>query len=227
MRQLASLAETRVMASLLAASAGAWAFLEIADEVAEGETHAIDRAIFLALRTAGRPDDPLGPGWLEEAMRDLTALGGFTVLALVVIGACGSLFFLRRRRAAGVLLGTALTAQASVELLKLLYERARPDLVPHLSWVTSASFPSGHSALAATVYLTLGVMVASGTPSLRARALVLTLALFVVAAVGVSRVYLGVHWPTDVLAGWALGAAFAMAARLVHGLWRGQGGHGT
>jgi undecaprenyl-diphosphatase len=198
---------------LWGAAAGAlWAFLVIAGEMGEGETGALDRALLLALRAPGNPTDPIGPRWFEEAMRDLTALGGNVVLILVVITALAALLFRAKRRHALVLASTIAVAQVSSEILKAVYDRPRPTLVPHGSFVYSASFPSGHSTMAATVYLTLAAIVASVEPTRRAKVFDFTLAIAIIVAVGFSRVYLGVHWPSDVLAGWALGSLWALAA---------------
>jgi undecaprenyl-diphosphatase len=207
--------ETRTLVLLLALVGAPWLFLSVADEVSEGETEALDQSLLLAMRTPGRPADPVGPGWLEEAVRDVTALGGFTVLTLLTIVATLLLIFHQRRREALIFAGTVIAAQISSELLKGLYERERPSLVAHGSYVYSHSFPSGHSAMAAAVFLTLATVVASVEPRRRTKALIYGLAIIAVLGVGVSRVYLGVHWPTDVLGGWVLGASWALAAWLL------------
>jgi undecaprenyl-diphosphatase len=222
--RLASRLEFQTLAALAGAGGALWAFLSISDEVAEQETQGVDRALILALRTAGDPDDPLGPRWFEEAMRDITALGGFTFLTLFVLIAAASLAFYGRTRSAVVLLVTVVLAELSNDLLKLVFDRPRPDLVAHGSYVYSHSFPSGHSMLSATVFLTTAAILSSLERKRRAKAFVFTLALLLTGAIGVSRVYLGVHWPSDVLAGWTLGAGWALVARVALGLWRGAPG---
>lgn len=207
--------ETRTLVLLLALVGAPWLFLAVADEVSEGETAAIDRNLLLALRTPGQPSDPIGPRWLEEAVRDVTALGGFTLLTLLTIVTTVLLVFHRRRREALIFAATVIAAQASSQLLKGLYERERPSLVAHGSYVYSHSFPSGHSAMAAAVFLTLATVVASVEPRRRTKALIYGLAIIAVLGVGVSRVYLGVHWPTDVLGGWALGTSWALVGWLL------------
>lgn len=204
--------ETRALVLLLALVGLPWAFLAVADEVSEGETAAIDRTLLLALRTPGDLADPLGPRWVEESMRDITALGGFTVLTLVTVVTVLLLIFHRRRREAAVFAATVVLAQLSANWLKAFYGRERPDLVVHGGYVYSASFPSGHSAMSAAVFLTLATMVASVEPRRRTKVLIYVLAAALVVAIGVSRVYLGVHWPTDVLGGWVLGAGWALVA---------------
>ncbi|HEY9216708.1 MAG TPA: phosphatase PAP2 family protein [Phenylobacterium sp.] len=206
---------------LLALAGGAlWGFLGLADEIGEGETSSIDRMLILALRTPGNPSDPLGPRWLEEMMRDLTALGGFTFLTLFVVVAVAALAFYKARRQA-IVLGAAIALGTwANDLLKLFYERDRPDLVPHGSYVYTHSFPSGHSFLSAATFLTTAAILSSFHPTRRAKAFLFGIAILLTVSVGVSRVYLGVHWPTDVLGGWTLGALWALAARIVLSLWR-------
>lgn len=206
--------ETRTLFALLALVGVPWLFLSIADEVSEGETEALDRSLLLAMRTPGQPSDPIGPRWLEESVRDVTALGGFTLLTVLTIAATLLLLCKSRRREALVFASTVILAQISNSLLKGFYERPRPDLVAHGSYVYSHSFPSGHSAMAAVVFLVLATVFASVEPRRRTKALIYGMAVVVVAAVGVSRIYLGVHWPTDVLGGWCLGASWAIAAWL-------------
>jgi undecaprenyl-diphosphatase len=204
--------ESRALILVIGAAGGFWAFFNIAGEMSEGETQAIDKHILLALRNPANPSDPIGSPSLQEAMRDVTALGGVTVMTLVAI--VGVLAFLmhRRRWHAGILALTVLLADLSSESLKSLYGRPRPALVPHGSYVYSASFPSGHSTLSAATFLTLAMLIASLEPNRGTKIMVFVLALLLVLSIGFSRVYLGVHWPSDVLAGWCLGAAWALAA---------------
>ncbi len=205
--------EYRVLVAMMAASAALWAFLVLSDEVSERATLPIDHRLLLALRTPGDPADPIGPPGFEEAMRDVTALGGFTFLTFMVVVGAACLLFYRKRLQAIVLVATVLLAEATSDLLKLVYHRPRPDLVPHGSYVYSASFPSGHSTLSATTYFTLAVILATLEPRGRPKLFFFAVAGLLTVSVGFSRVYLGVHWPTDVLAGWTLGAIWALLAR--------------
>jgi undecaprenyl-diphosphatase len=202
--------EFAVLAALALAAGAIWAFAELADDVFEGETHAFDEWILLALRSATDRADPLGPGWLEELMRDVTALGSTGLLTFITLAVAGFLALERKTNAAlfvlvavggGMLLSTG---------LKMGFDRPRPDLVSHGSIVYTASFPSGHSMLSAVAYLTLGALLARVQPRRLLKLYLLGLAILLTVAVGASRVYLGVHWPTDVLAGWAIGAAWAL-----------------
>ncbi len=204
--------ETRTLVLLVALVGGPSLFVTIAGEVAEGETAALDRRLLLAFRSPGDPSDPLGPRWFEESMRDITALGGFTLVTLLTVVATLLLVFRQRRREALIFAVTVILAYASSEVLKAFYDRDRPMLVAHGAIVYSQSFPSGHSTAAAATFLTLATVLASFETRRRSKALIYALAITGMVAVGVSRVYLGVHWPTDVLAGWALGASWALAA---------------
>ena len=198
-----------------------WAFFALAGEVAEGETRALDETVLLWLRTPGDPSDPIGPGWLEVMMRDFTALGGVGVLTLVILATCGWLL-LRREWRTAVFVGLATgTGIAMSTFFKTLFDRPRPDLVPHGTMVSTASFPSGHSMMSAVVWLTVALVVARSLDSARLKVFVVSAAVFVVTLVGVSRVYLGVHWPTDVLAGWSLGGGWAVLCALV-AAWLGR-----
>ena len=203
----------------MAVSAGLiLAFALIAGEVIEGETAAFDRAVLLALRVAGDPETPLGPPWLQNAARDVTALGSITVLSLITAVALGFLLLQGKRGASLLVLLSVGGGMAISSLLKNQIGRQRPDLVPHGDIVFTASFPSGHSLLSAVVFLTLGAMLARFVEGRRLKAYVLVVAMTVTLLVGCSRVYLGVHWPTDVLAGWCVGAGWAALCWLV-ALW--------
>lgn len=207
--------ELEILVVLLLVAAGMLGFVALAGEVSEGETRAFDEALLLALRTPGDRSDPLGPGWFEEMMRDFSALGGHALLGLLTLWILGYLAIQRQYRAACLVLASVVGAMALSTVLKLGFQRPRPDLVPHGSIVYTASFPSGHSMLSASVYLTLGALLVRLQPRRRLKLYVMSLAALLTLLVGVSRVYLGVHWPTDVLAGWTAGAAWALSCWLV------------
>lgn len=200
---------------LLLLAGGMWGFVELTEEVLEGETQAIDRTLLLMLRSSENLADPLGPAWLEEVGRDMTALGGVAVLTLLTLAVAVFMALRRLWSAAGLLLAAVGSGVLVSTVLKDTFERARPDLVPHGSYVASASFPSGHSMMAAVVYLTLGALLARVEPDGRVKVFVLGMAILLTLLVGLSRVYLGVHWPTDILAGWTLGAAWALLFWLI------------
>ncbi|HVG48986.1 MAG TPA: phosphatase PAP2 family protein [Rubellimicrobium sp.] len=224
LRPLLARPETRTLLAVLLLAAAFWAFGGLAAEVMEGDTHALDEALLLALRTPGHPDDPLGPVAVETAMRDLTALGGFTVLGLLTAAVVGGLAMRGQRRSALFLAVAIGTGQVLSHVAKTFFDRPRPDLVPHGTAVLSSSFPSGHSMMAAVTWLTLAVMLARAEPQRRMKAYWIALAVLVTVLVGVSRVYLGVHWPSDVAAGWTLGAAWALLCGLV-ARWLGRRGN--
>ncbi len=187
-----------------------WTFVEIADEVIEGETKELDDRILMALRDRDNPADLIGPPWLEEMGRDMTAVGGVLVLTTVTAAVVGFLLIQRKHHAA-LFLAAATGGALVVSLaLKSSFNRPRPDVVPHLSSVMTSSFPSGHSMLSAAVYLTLGAMLARMSEQKRLKLYFLGVAMLLTLLVGLSRVYMGVHYPTDVLAGWTIGLAWAL-----------------
>ena len=197
-----------IVVALLAG--GIWGFVELADEVLEGETRSFDEAVLLSLRNPEDLSDPLGAHWVEEVGRDVTALGGVTVLTLITLAVIGYLLLEHKIRTAVLVVFSIGGGMLASSLLKGIFERARPDLVPHEAYVYTFSFPSGHSMMSATTYLTLAALLASVQSRLRARVYLILVALLVTLAVGISRVYMGVHWPTDVLAGWTAGAVWAV-----------------
>ena len=216
--------ERFVLLLILFVSLAAWGFVEIADEVMEGETHAIDERILLSLREPGDASDPLGPPTIEEMARDLTGLGGTAVLTGLTLAAAGYLALRGKYRTVLFLAAAIGGGIVMSTLLKLGFDRPRPDLVPHGSYVYSASFPSGHSMMSAVTYLTLGALLSKVENRRAIRAYFLILAALTAVLVGCSRVYLGVHWPTDVLAGWTAGAAWAAACWTVANLLQRRGG---
>lgn len=207
-REHISREQAKLLGALLLFSLLVLGFVALADEVSEGDTQAMDERIFLALHDAD--GSPAGPAWVEEVGRDATALGGNTVLTLFALAVFGFLAIHRRWKDAVIVAITVISGVIVSLALKELFDRPRPDLVPHLSHTMTSSFPSGHSMLAAVTYLTLGVMVAEMANSKREILFPLIVALILTVMVGVSRVHVGVHWPTDVLGGWTIGAAWAL-----------------
>ena len=189
-------------------------FASLAAEVIEGDVFALDQLILMAFRDPHNLDLALGPRWLQESARDITALGGFTVLTLVSLVATLLLALHRRRREALIFAATVIGAQAISAIAKIVIDRPRPILVPHHDLVYATSFPSGHALMTPVVYLTLATIIASGETRPHLKAILPICAALVIVAVGISRVYLGVHWPTDVLAGWLLGLAIALCASI-------------
>ncbi|MDG4884349.1 phosphatase PAP2 family protein [Mesorhizobium sp. WSM4884] len=194
----------------LVIAGGLWGLVELMEVARSTSPHAFDTEILLAVRHAGQPDSPIGPPWLQGAMRDITALGSTTVLVLITTAAIGYFLLIRRPGTALFVFVSVAGGQAVSSLLKHEVDRPRPDLVSHLVNETSLSFPSGHAMLSAVTYLTLGSLAARFLPNRRTKIFVLGLAVLTTVLVGTSRVYLGVHWPSDVLAGWCAGFAWAM-----------------
>jgi undecaprenyl-diphosphatase len=192
---------------------GIWIFALLASEVSEGETKAFDQKVLLMMRNSDL--SPKGPQQLQEAARDITALGGEAVLTLATLITVGFLLLSGRSHMAVFVCGSILSGLLLSSILKSIYQRPRPEIVPHASIVWTTSFPSGHSMLSAVTYLTLGALLARSQERRRLKAYFLLVAGLLSALVGLSRVYLGVHWPTDVLAGWTAGASWAIVCWLI------------
>jgi len=207
--------ELGVLLSVLGLAGGLWIFLTIAGEVAAGGTLGYDQRLLLAMRNPDDLHDPLGPGWLEEMGRDVTALGGVAVLVLITAAVVGYLLLSRHYRTALFTLFAIVGGWLLSNLLKTGFARPRPDLVPHEAIVYTASFPSGHAMMAAVTYLTLAALLGRVVGRLRLKAYILLVAMLLTVLVGASRIYLGVHWPSDVLAGWTVGAAWASCCWLL------------
>jgi undecaprenyl-diphosphatase len=184
-------------------------FVALAGEVMEGETLAFDRKILLAFRKADDPAQPIGPTWITGVLLDLTSLGGPTVITLVVLAVVGFLLLQTRYWTAFFIFTTAVTGEVVSYAMKSLFARPRPDVVPHLREAFSSSFPSGHAMQSAIIYLTLGAVLMRITEGRLTKIYCLTIAMLLTFLVGVSRVWLGVHYPTDVLAGWIVGLFWA------------------
>lgn len=220
----AAKSELGLVAALMVAAGGLLAFLHVSEEVAEGDTHAFDLAVLKALRLPGDPNSLIGPKWLHLAATDVTALGSVTVLGLIVLLAVVFMASLKRWSAALLVLVGAGGGVAISQGLKQLFGRERPDLVYRAVEASNPSYPSGHAMLSAVVFLTLGALAARFSDRRRIKALALGAGVLLSVLVGLSRIYLGVHWASDVLGGWSLGAAWAMACWMAAWAWERRGG---
>ncbi|AQT67604.1 phosphatidylglycerophosphatase B [Anaerohalosphaera lusitana] len=207
--------EIMIFAAMVICAGGLWGFIEVVDEVYESDTQPMEEKI---LQTFRDPEDPAamrGPDWLRKTVQSISATGNSTVLILVVLVTCGYLFISGNHKAMWTVLITVCGGAFLVFALKGLFDRPRPDIVPHLAEVTTASFPSGHAAISTIVYATLGAVVCRVLPTHTLRIYTIAVAATMAFLIGCSRVLVGVHYPTDVLGGWMLGLAWAAACWLV------------
>lgn len=207
--------ELAILAGALAVTTFALVFVQLADAVVAGHTQQIDERILRALRQDGNLAVPIGPKWLRIAALDITSLGAATVIALTVLGVVGFMLLHAMYRTAAFVVLASGGGWLLNFLLKGVIERPRPAIVPHLHEVDSLSFPSGHAMTSAAVYLTLGALVMDMTRSRLGKIYCMVVAMLATALVGASRVYLGVHYPTDVLAGWLMGLSWATLCWMV------------
>lgn len=202
--------ELPILVGLFLAAGALWLFEEIHENFVREGGRSIDTQMLLMFRSGADRTDPIGPLWVEELARDFTALGGVGVLTLVTVASALFLAMAGRGRMALVVLTTIGGGVAITQALKAGFERSRPDLLLHEVHAYTASFPSGHAAMSAIAYLTLGALFARELSGFRLKFFVMALAAAVTLLVGVSRVYLGVHWPSDVLGGWSFGAGWSL-----------------
>ena len=209
LRRTLTLRHVLLLCGSLVIVLGTWGLIALTDTVVEGETQHFDNRVMLWCY-----QHP-GPQWLQDSGRDLTALGGVTVLTLVLVAVVGFLLICRKRGMAllvvvavggGLLIGST---------IKHFVDRPRPPRQYQAAYVFTASFPSGHSMLSAVTYLTLGALLAQVSRGRWLRVYIIFFAVFVTFLVGLSRVYLRVHWPTDVLAGWTAGLVWSLLCLLV------------
>lgn len=207
--------DKKVVVTALIIAATLFVFVELSGEVAEGETLGIDNFLLTLFREAGKPDRLIGPGWMLTTVQDISSLGGVSVT--VLISTLVGLYFLLRKQwhLIAFYVSSVTGGTIAMVLLKSLFNRPRPTIVPHLSPVSMESYPSGHSMMSAIVYLTLGAILARSTKSLPMRMYYLGSACILTLITGISRIMLGVHYPSDVLAGWCAGIIWAGSSYLV------------
>ncbi len=200
--------DLRLLFELLVFGVLVMIFLKIAHEVSSNGTEWFDHGILLGLRNA--PDDPIGSEGVQAAVMHLSGLGSGAVTGLVVLIAVSYLCLAGRWRFAGLVMGCAVGTLLVMLMLKGLYDRPRPSIVTAIDPPGDESFPSGHSMIASALYLTLGTLLARAMPRRRLRVFVMATGALLALIIGASRLYLGVHYPTDVLAGWTVGCAWAL-----------------
>jgi undecaprenyl-diphosphatase len=210
--------EVMVLAGAILLIVLALVFLKLASGVFAGETRTFDERMLRGLRHPDDPALPIGPRWLTNGALDMTALGDVAVLGLTVLAVVGYLFLHGLYRTGLFILAASVGGWVLQFLLKVVFDRPRPDVVPHLREVMSTSFPSGHALTSAAVYLTLGALTMRLAKGRVAKFYCLAIAMLVTFLVGSSRVYLGVHYPTDVLAGWIIGLSWALLCLIVETL---------
>jgi undecaprenyl-diphosphatase len=192
-----------------------WLVAELADAVQEGATQRWDNWVLRQFRRPGDLTTPIGPPWLRDAWRDIAALGSAAVLTLVTWGVAGYLLMRKQYRTLILLLAATISGTILSVLLKDLFARSRPPFASRELYIVTSSFPSGHSMISAVVYLTLGALLARTSDQYRYKIYFISVAAVITGLIGFSRIYLGVHYPTDVLAGWGFGLIWALLFWLI------------
>ena len=206
--------EVLVLVAILLAVVGVWTFGMLAEKVMEGNTRKFDERILIALRQPGNLAVPIGPHWTLQVARDLTAFGSAVGIGLVTATVAGYLALQRRFGLLVFVLASVFTGTVLGLVLKEAFHRPRPQVVPHLTDISSASFPSGHSMMASVAYLTLAALLSRTVPDKKTKLYFFVVAVVLIGLIGFSRLYLGVHFPTDVLAGWCIGSTWAVICSL-------------
>lgn len=207
------------MAAQISIAVGLLTFAALLIAVLNGWTEHFDHAAVLALRHGSNPSVPLGPSWLVRLFIGITSLGSSIFLGLLAALAAGFLLMTRRTSDGLFVLTSVIGGWCLFNVIKLAVGRPRPDSGLHIVQAFDFSFPSGHATDSTTTYLTLALLFAASQPSSRMRRAGTGIAMVLIALVGASRIYLGVHYPTDVLAGWCCGLAWVLACWLAKARW--------
>ncbi len=201
---------------LIAALVGACLFALVAVLVRSGQTLYVDDLLLTSMRNPAHMDLPVGPSILLNAARDITAMGDFTILATITIMTLGYCLMTRYYTAFFMVFAAVNTGDLLMVVLKDIFKRHRPEIVPHLVAAAYTSFPSGHAMMSAIVYLTIGAILARIEPRKKVKVYLLAVFSLLPLVIGMRRVYLGVHYPSDVIAGWLAGITWGtLCAALV------------
>lgn len=208
--QKSGLTEVKLLFIFLSVAAGLFIFISIANEVVEGETQHFDNYILKSLRESNNVSRPVFPDWVTTAMKDITSLGSSTIIVLFTIIVTGYLLLQKKFYWLWLVLIATIGGALLVWGLKEFIGRTRPTVVTHLLEEKSLSFPSGHSMMSAIVYLTQATLLSKIEKNRRAKIYIISVALVLTLLIGISRIYIGVHYPTDVFAGWVAGISWAL-----------------
>ncbi|MFV0368899.1 MAG: phosphatase PAP2 family protein [Hyphomicrobiaceae bacterium] len=202
----------RALVTVTLCATGLMIFWIVVSLLSHGHLQHVDDGLVRWLHKTSNPSVPIGPDWFNGAMRDITALGSNTILAIITIGAA-ALLLLMDRIGPAILLTTSMVGAAILNsILKVAFDRARPPYISSSVNVETASFPSSHAMLSTVLYILLAAIAAREFADRRVGTALLSMGAGIAIAVGASRIYLGAHWPSDVLAGWLLGALVTLAA---------------
>jgi undecaprenyl-diphosphatase len=207
--------ELALLCGIAAVFISLWAFMEIVEESREREHAPLEARILQSFRQAGDPAKLIGPSWLGEVAREVSALGGAAVTVLLTVFAAGHLLVKGDKLIAGFVIFAVVGGAGLNSALKHTFNRPRPGVVPYLGEMSGPSFPSGHSMISVIVYLTLGALIARSVEGWSNKVCVIAIGGLLSGLIGLSRVMLGVHYPTDVAAGWAAGACWALLCWIV------------
>ena len=202
--------EARLIIAFIVVAIVLLVVVRLGSEIQEDGTSGFDRWMLLSLRQPGNLGAPAGPAWLRAVFVDISALGGVTALTLLTTSVVGYLFVAKRWITAALVAAATISGSLIERFLKISFARARPAIVPHFVEVHSLSYPSGHATNSAVVFLTLGTLLARSQATRPTRIYVVAAPMLFTILIGCSRVYNGVHWPTDVIAGWAVGGSWAL-----------------
>lgn len=197
---------------ILVPAAAALIFLGLALLIVSGRSFSLDTTLIMLFRAADNPAVPMGPAWFHEAVRDMTALGSFVGLFFMALTATLALWLCGYRHLAIGLVVSLVAAFLASTALKIAVARPRPDIVEHAALTFTASFPSGHAFLSAATLLTIASFVGLASRRADIARFCMIMAVIIAGLIGLSRIYLGVHWPTDVLGGWCLGIVWSSVA---------------
>jgi undecaprenyl-diphosphatase len=207
--EIAALAAFGILAGGLAV------FADIAEDYDEDEARGFDMQVLTSLHPGPDLADPIGPAWLDRAAQDFSAFGSLAIICTIALVVIGFMVMQKRFAQAGMLVFALAGGLLLSETMKGIFERTRPPEIYHMAGALNASFPSGHALLSTVFYLTLGAMLARLLQRRRNKVYAISIALVIALLVGLTRIYLGVHWASDVLAGWSLGASWAMTCWLL------------
>lgn len=186
----------------------AWGAVEIADLPREGASRSLDEVMLSVFRSSSDRTNPVGSRGIEDISRNISSMGSNAVLVFVSIIVVSYLLAQGRKKASWLVVASIVGSLGISFVLKLLFDRPRPDLSVESVHVTTSSFPSGHAMVSMAVYTLFAALLARLDSRRWVKIFFLASAVLINLVIGITRLHLGTHWPTDLLAGWTIGAAW-------------------